>query len=478
MVNRTSFEVFYLTSRPFELLVAITRDDPRKLGVQIEDQVRTAIRSGALAVGARLPSTRELAQQLGISRPIVVDAYAQLAGEGFLTLRAGAAPRVSPGRAQGLAHSTRKTLSATPPRFNFLPAVPDLSAFPRAAWLRVYRDALAKMHDDDLGYRDTYGAERLCRAVAEYLGRVRGVITEPSHVVITSGFAQGRWLASRVLRAKGARRLAVEDPGYSDWAAVKASGLEIVPIPVDSAGMRIDLLETSKADAVLIMPAHQFPTGVVMSGERRTALVAWLRAHNAIAIEDDYDAEFRYDRTPIRSLQGLDPDHVVYAGTASKMLAPALRLGWLVIPPALLTAVKEEKRTADSGSSRIEQQALAAFIERGDLDRHLRRMRVRYGKRRAALVDALAVELPEAEVYGIAAGLHATVVLPDGHDERAILGESARRGIALEIMDDQRLTLGDGRPTLMLGYGRSTEATILAGIRELARVIREVKRGE
>jgi GntR family transcriptional regulator / MocR family aminotransferase len=471
----TSSEAFFLTSRPIELLLEVKREDPRNLSVQIEDQLRSAIRAGTLAAGALLPSTRELAFQLGISRPVVIDAYSQLAAEGFLKLKQGAAPRVLAVVEHRAVRNGRTVVAERPPLYNFLPAIPDLSSFPRAEWQRAYRDALAGMYDDDFGYRDTYGTERLCHALVEYLGRVRGVVAEPEQVLITSGFSQGRGLASRVLYAMGARRLAVEDPGYSEWDAVKGAGLEIVPIPVDDEGIRVDLLEAAAPDAVLLTPAHQYPTGVVLSGERRTALVAWLRSRNAFAIEDDYDAEFRYDRAPIRALQGLDPEHVVYAGTASKMLAPALRLGWLVAPRSMLPALQLEKRVADSGSSRIEQQALAAFIERGDLDRHLRRTRVRYGRRRAALVAALAAELPEAKVYGIAAGLHATVVLPTGDDERAILAEAGRRGVALEIMSGQRLSDWNGPPTLMLGYGRCTEATIEAGIRELARAIRAVR---
>ena len=464
-----------MTSQPFELLVSVTRNATRKLGAQIEDQIRNAIRVGTLRAGARVPSTRDLARQLGISRPIVVDAYAQLAAEGFLTLRAGSRPRVSASAVVAKAKSRVGVEPTSEPRFNFLPAVPDLSSFPRNAWLKATREAMSKMTDDDLGYRDPHGCAPLRVALTEYLGRARGVVADPDQIVITSGYAQGRALACRALRAIGAKLIAVEDPSYSEWEAVSSAGLDKVPIRVDEDGIQVEALEHTRADAVMVTPAHQFPTGVVMSGERRTAILAWLRTRGAIAIEDDYDAEFRYDRAPVGALQALEPEGIVYAGTASKTLAPGLRLGWLVVPHRLLDAVRAEQRLADFGCPRIEQHALAEFIASGELDRHLRRMRAQYRSRRDALVGALAREIPEARVRGIAAGLHATVELPDELDERAIRAEARRCGIAMEIMADHRVSSHRGPPTLLLGYGRSSEPSIVAGVRELASVIRATK---
>jgi GntR family transcriptional regulator/MocR family aminotransferase len=227
----------------------------------------------------------------------------------------------------------------------------------------------------------------------------------------------------------------------------------------------------------MLTPAHQFPTGVVLTGERRVQLLAWLRRRDAIAIEDDYDAEFRYDRAPVGALQGLDPDRIVYAGTASKTLAPALRMGWLVVPHRLLAAVQTEQSVADYGCPRIDQHTLAEFIGSGEFDRHLRRMRARYRERRDALLAALARELPDAEVAGIAAGLHATVRLPAGHDEPAIRAEARRRGIALEFMSEHYVGRRRGPATLLLGYGRNPESTLRAGVRALAAAIRAAQGG-
>ena len=464
-----------MSSQSLKTLIVISRGAEEKLGPQIESQLRKAIRAGSLSSGSPIPSTRDLATQLDVSRPIVVEAYAQLAAEGYLTLRQGARPRVSASAPATVARTAMPARAEPRVRFDFLPTVPDLASFPRAAWLAATRTALATIPDAALGYRDPHGCLELRELLAEYLGRARGVVCDAEQIVITSGFAQGRALVCRALAAQGARRLAVEDPGYSEWEAIVAAGLKLAPVALDESGMRVDALERANADAVLVTPAHQFPTGVVMSGERRTALLAWLRAREAVAIEDDYDAEFRYDRAPVGALQPLEPERVIYCGTASKTLAPALRIGWLVVPHHLLRAVQAEQLLADYGVSRIEQHALARMFASGEMNRHVRRMRSRYRKRRDALLEALAAEMPEAEVQGIAAGLHATVVLSGDEDERAILEEARHRGIALEILGQHRLVPRAGSATLLLGYARMPEATMRIAVRELRGAIRSAR---
>lgn len=465
------------TSQALELLLAVTRDGPRTLVAQIEDQLRRAIRGGTLKAGARVPSTRDLARQLEVSRRVVVDAYAQLAAEGYLVLRQGARPRVSDS-VTGDLDSPEPARPAPPPRFDFRPRAPDVSSFPRTAWLRSLREAVAAISDADLGYGDPRGVEELRSALADYLGRVRGVVADPTRVIVTSGYSQAQGIVCRVLAAQGARRIAFENPSHFEQRRIAAvAGLEIVPVAVDEAGIRVEELERVDADAVVLTPAHQHPTGAVLGGDRRAALLEWLRSRNAIAIEDDYDAEYRYDRAAIGALQGLEPDRVVYAGSASKTLAPALRLGWLVVPQRLLNAVSREKDLADCGTARIEQHAFANFISRGDLDRHLRRMRIRYRRRRDLLVEALADALPEAIVRGIAAGLHATAQLPDDYDEQAILDEARRRRIDLTTMRDFWIEPGAGPPTLLLGYAQIRESAIRSGVRELAETVRAARGG-
>jgi GntR family transcriptional regulator/MocR family aminotransferase len=464
------------TSQPLELLLAVRREDSRTLGAQIEDQLRSAIRDGVLRPGARVPSTRDLARQLGISRRVAVDAYAQLAAEGYLSLRQGARPHVSSSAAARGAPAAQPAPAPLLPRFDFRPSMPDVATFPRTAWRQSLREAIAAIAVFDLGYGDQLGVEQLRSGLAEYLGRVRGVVADPARVVVTCGYTQGLGILCRTLAARGARRIALEDPSNpEDLVIARRAGLEPVPVVVDGAGMRVDELARSGADAVVLTPAHQHPTGVVLSGERRARLCDWLRERDAVAIEDDYDAEYRYDRAAVGALQGLAPEHVVYAGTASKTLAPALRLGWLVVPAGLLDAVREEKVLTDRGTARIEQLAFADFLARGELDRHLRRMRVLYRARRDALVAALGEALPEAAVRGIAAGLHMTVELPAGDDEDAIRAECRSRRIELETMADFRLAPRSGPATLMLGYAQLPEPAIRAGVRELADAVRAAR---
>jgi GntR family transcriptional regulator/MocR family aminotransferase len=464
------------TSQPIELLVSVSRDGSRTLGAQIEDQLRRAIRDGSLRRGAGVPSTRDLARQVGVSRRVVVDAYAQLAAEGYLSLRQGARPRLSQAAAPAAELPAPAVAPAARARFDFRPSVPDVSTFPRAAWLRSLREALATITDADLGYGDPRGVQALRLALADYLGRVRGVVADPEHIVVTNGYTQSLGVVCHALAAAGAKRIALEDPSNPEDRLIAArAGLKPVAIGVDEAGARVDELERADAGAVVVTPAHQHPTGVVLTGERRTALLAWLRASDTIAIEDDYDAEYRYDRAAIGALQGLDPDRVIYAGSASKTLAPALRIGWLVVPPSLLHAVIHEKLLADRGTARIEQHAFADFLTRGELDRHLRRMRACYRSRRDALVDALTHALPETTVLGAAAGLHVTVRLPDGDNERAIREEAHHRRIELETMADYRPASRGRPPTLLLGYAQMPESAIRAGVHELAKAVRAAR---
>jgi GntR family transcriptional regulator/MocR family aminotransferase len=328
------------------------------------------------------------------------------------------------------------------------------------------------MTDAELGYVDPRGATTLRSAMADYLGRVRGVVAEPNSVVVTAGYAQGLAFVCRALAANGAKRIGIEDPSnLDDQAIVLGAGLEPVPIGVDDQGLRVDELVRAAPDGVIVTPAHQQPTGVVLSRPRRGELVAWLRERHAVAIEDDYDAEYRYDRAAVGALQGLAPEHVVYGGTTSKTLAPALRLGWLVVPANLLQGVVSEKLLADRGAARIEEYAFADFVTRGELDRHLRRMRSRYRKQRDALVQALAQELPEAVVTGISAGLHVTVQLPEGYDAEAIREEAARRRILFNSMSEYRAD-GYAGATLMLGYGSVAEPAIAPGVHEIAEAVR------
>ncbi|HZV73954.1 MAG TPA: PLP-dependent aminotransferase family protein [Conexibacter sp.] len=453
------------------LLTVARRDDGEALHVQLERQLRAAIRERRLAAGSRLPPTRALAIELGVSRGVVVEAYAQLTAEGYLVARRGARTAVAAAPRAAAAPKPSSLPRAVPEDFH--PGTPDLASFPRAAWLRSLRTALASAPDEALGYADPAGTRELRGALARYVGRARGVAADGERLLVTSGLTQGVALACRALHARGARRIAVEDPGFMIHRAVVAHcGLEIVPVPVDERGLRTDALATVTADALLVTPAHQSPLGGVLAPERRAELLAWADAHDAFVIEDDYDAEHRYDREPVGALQGLAPERVVYAGCASKLLAPALRLGWLVLPQALLAPVAMEKALDDLGTSVLDQLAFADFLERGELDRHLRRMRPRYRARRDALVAALARELPDWRLGGgVAAGLHVVALLPEQVDEADFLAAAAARGMRLHGLSWFRVNpTAPAPPGLVLGFGNASEPTIDRAVGQLARV--------
>jgi GntR family transcriptional regulator / MocR family aminotransferase len=452
---------------PLDILLRLDRGHA-PLRTQLEDQLRDAVRGGRLGPGAALPSSRALARELGVSRGVVVEAYAQLAAEGYLVARQGAPTRVSEAASPGPGAAPPAT-DERPPRFDFRTGRPDVSLFPRTAWLASLRRGLREAPDARFDYGDPRGAPELRGALARYLGRVRGVACDPERVVVTSGMAQGMALFARALTAGGARRIAMEDPSSAPGRAQLASnGLEIVPVPIDEDGLDVERLPA--LDAAMVTPAHQFPLGVVLSAGRRAALLDWAAHTGAVVLEDDYDAEYRYDRPPVGAVQGLAPDLVAYAGSASKTLAPGLRLGWLVVPGGLLGAVTAAKESDDLGTPVVEQLALADFLERGRLDRHLRRTRAVYRGRRDALVAALARLLPHCPPAGVAAGLHLVVRLPAGTDERAVLEAARSRGLGLSGLSEHRIE--PGPPALLLGYGRMPEPAVEAGVRALADSLR------
>ena len=453
-----------------ELLVELDRTAPSTLASQLESQLREAVRSGRLRAGTVLPSTRALAAQLGVSRGLVVGAYAQLGAEGYLLLRRGAAPRVAVTAAAQT--PVRSALPRYPsPRHNLLPNLPDYAGFPRERWLVSYRRALKAAPDRELAYGDPRGAEPARAALVSYLGRVRGVSASEEHTFICGGFAQALGLLCAVLRRAGRETIGVEDPGHAVIRGIVArSGLRPLPVPVDAKGIDVDALAAASPDAVLVSPAHQFPTGSVLSPHRRARLLEWAERRDAIVAEDDYDAEFRYDRAPVGAVQGLAPDRVAYLGSASKTLAPALRLGWLIAPSHLARSLAEEVLFSVIAPQRLEQLAFADFVEHGELDRHLRRMRLRYRRRRDVLVGALERRLPDVEVSGVAAGLHVLAVLPAGVEERRVLQGARARGIALTGLSEHAV-----RPSreqaLVLGYAVAAEPGLRAAVEELAEIV-------
>lgn len=454
---------------PVDLLIVLRRDGELPLHEQLERAVREAIRAGRLRAGGRLPSSRALAAELGVSRGVVTSTYAQLAAEGYLDMRQGAPVRVARGmRAQSPPPPAPPLL----PRYayDFSPGLPDLAGFPRDRWLRSLRAGWREAPLDAVGYGDPRGVLELREALADYLGRARGVVADAEQLLVCTGCRQGLSLTCRWLRGQGIERVALEEPGWHPGRLiVEEAGLAVTPIPVDAEGIDVAALADSEVDVVVLTPAHQFPTGVVLSAARRAALIEWAELGDRLIIEDDYDAELCGER--VGALQGLAPDRVLYIGSASKRLVPGLRLGWMIPPSWLSWALISAKAIEDAGSETSGQLALADFIARGELERHLRRMRLRYAQRRHTLLAELTGTLPGWRPRPAAGGLHVLVELTPDDDEAALLAAAARRGVGVQGLSLHRY-LGDGPPGLVLGHAHLAPAAITRGIALLAAAAR------
>jgi GntR family transcriptional regulator / MocR family aminotransferase len=441
---------------------------PKGIRLGLETALRDAVRTGRLGPGTRLPSSRALAADLGLARNTVAEVYSQLVAEGWLIARTGSGTSIAerPSAAPVPVPLTR--LEVAGPRYDLRPGVPDLSAFPGTAWLATARKVLATAPRLLLGYPDPRGLPQLRTALAGYLARARGVAADPGHIVICAGFAHGLAVTCAALRSAGAATLAVEAYGHQAHRDLaQAQGLRLRPLPVDGRGAVIGAADGT--DAALLTPAHQFPLGVTLDPRRRREAARW----GGMVIEDDYDGEFRYDRQPVGALQALAPDRVIYAGTASKSLAPALRLGWLVVPPRLLDVVIAHLTACPSG---LDQLILAEFIDSGGYDRQIRRVRLAYRRRRDRLTAAL--HRQQRHVTGIAAGLHAVLELTaTGNEtavgaERQLITRAAGHGLALQGLESFRAPGASAdRAGLVIGYGRPPEHAYTTALARLCAVL-------
>jgi GntR family transcriptional regulator/MocR family aminotransferase len=458
--------------------------------------LRLAISDGRLPVGSKLPPTRVLAGELRVSRGVVTEAYQRLTEDGHVAGRGRsgtivvAAPVAAPTatRPPALATPPQATTSAlfaavpgadifdslraVPSRIDLSPGVPDLAAFPRAAWLRAERSVFKGLSPSDFGYGDPRGTPALRLAVANWLARNRGIRVDPGEVIIVAGVAQALGLLAQVLRHDGISAVAVEDPGslgtrqhLQNWQ------LDTPPIPVDSEGLRVEELRASSAPAVMLTPAHQFPTGVVLDGERRRELMRWA-GDGGLIIEDDYDAEHRYDRPPVPALRSVLAEHVCYAGSVSKLLAPALRVGWVLAPSRYRHAVVAAKRNADLGNAVLAQLVLAQLMDSGEMERQLRFLRRRHRRRRDAMIEAIRAHLPGAVVHGAAAGLHLMITFDAGWADVELAAASLARGVKVQPLSwhSQR----PNRPGLVLGYAANTPTDIAEGVATLGNILRRL----
>jgi GntR family transcriptional regulator/MocR family aminotransferase len=462
-----------------DLHLELSRAGARRAG--LEAALRDAIRDGRLSPGTRLPSTRSLASSLGVARGTVSAAYDQLVAEGYLSARTGSGTVVA--AVVGAANPQRSAVAAPPPRYDLRPGSPDVSTFPTAEWLRAMRRALSAAPISAYDYGDPRGSLALRTALAAYLGRARGVLAGPDQIVITSGYVQALSLLASVLGGP----VAMEDPGLTFHRdVVRRTGAAVVPLPVDHHGARFD--DLGEARVAVVTPAHQYPTGVTLHPARRQAAAAWARRTGGLLVEDDYDGEFRYDRQPVGALQGMAPHQVAYVGTAAKTLGPALRLAWLVLPPDLVEPVAHAKRLADVHTETLGQLALADMIGSHAYDRHVRSVRLRYRRRRDALLARLGSRYP---VSGIAAGMHVLLDLPSPTAEAEVLDRAAAAGLAVGDLTSHwhensrpHETSGphesirrherqpDRRAGLVIGYATPGEGAYLAAVDTLLRVLR------
>ena len=457
-----------------ELFVALDRASKTPLTRQLEAQLREAIKSGRLAAGQTLPSTRMLAEDLGVSRGLVIRVYAQLGSEGYLTLQQGANPRVGTvGRPQPDLPSPVEPSAAPRFRHDLRPERPDVTQFPRREWLRSCRHAVLTATSAEVGYSEPRGLRPLREELARYLARARGLAVTADRVVITCGSTHALASIERVLRRRGARTIAFENPSHAvQHGVARHAGLEPVGIPVDRDGLVVEELRAADVRAVVVSPAHQFPTGFAFSDERRTDLLRWAEECDGLVLEDDYDADFRYDRAPVGALQGRAPERVAYIGSTSKMLAPGLRLGWAVLPADLVDEVAEELDNTMLHLPALEQLTLADFIRRAELDRHLRRMRGVYRRRRDVLVRALRHELPRYSVSGIAAGLHVVLELGSAAEEAEMLRRATLAGFGIQRIGEHALPGYRGPYGLLVGYGLIHEGVLPRVAHELALALR------
>ncbi|MCT2589261.1 PLP-dependent aminotransferase family protein [Streptomyces sp. N2-109] len=467
-------------------------------------QLRLAISDGRLPVGSRLPATRLLAGELHVSRGVVTEAYQRLIEDGHAAGRGRngtvvlaapvpaapvptgppAPPRPSAATAPPHPHAlfaeppspdVFDAIRTAPARIDLSPGVPELAAFPRTAWLRAERTVLRDLAASALGYGDPRGAPALRRAVADWLARNRGIRADPADILIVAGTAQTLTLLGQVLREDGISAIAVEDPGsLGTRQHLRNQRLATPPVPVDADGIRVGELRATGAPAVLLTPAHQFPAGVVLGGARRRQLMDWATRTGGLIVEDDYDAEHRYDRPPVPALRSMLAEHVCYAGSVSKILAPALRIGWVLAPQKYQEALVAAKRYADLGNAVLPQLVLARLMESGELEGQLRLLRHRHRRRRDAMIAAIGARLPGAVVHGAAAGLHLMITFPDGPPDTELAAEALARGVKTHPLSwhSQR----PYRPGLVLGYAACTPSALAEGITTLGTVLRDMRR--
>ncbi|GAB3915248.1 GntR family transcriptional regulator [Microlunatus endophyticus] len=435
--------------------------------------LRDAVRAGSLAPGAALPPSRLLAAELGCSRWVVTEAYGQLVAEGYLQATTGSATTVRDLGGVAPLGPLGPPPSRPRPRYDLTPGFGDVSMFPRTRWLEAYRRAVMDRPTAMLADRSPVGTLSARTVLTDYLLRARQVREDPTQVVITTGAGASVGWISRVLHTLSHRRIGVEDPSWSGLRdTAERAGLEMVPIGVDDQGLRVrELDDHPDVRVVLCTPTHQFPLGVALSPDRRLELIKWADRVDGVIIEDDYDAEFRYDRRPVGSLQGMAPDRVVLVGSVSQSLGPMINVGWAILPQWLIMRILADGLDAGTGPSVFGFEALSIMIAEGWYERHLRALRTSYRRRRENLVSAITAMLPDCTISGMAAGTQLIMELPQGVDVAAVVRRAAGNDVGVAPLDRYRLA-ADLPSALVIGYGNLREDRENEAIGRLAAAIR------
>ncbi|GHJ52981.1 GntR family transcriptional regulator [Nonomuraea sp. TT08I-71] len=460
------------TNLAWDVLLDLSAPADAPLHERLKRALRREIRHGRIGLGSALPPSRKLAQDLGCSRWVVNEAYSQLVAEGYLEARVGSATRVRWSGDELSAHPTVAAADRSVLRFDLTPGLPDLRAFPRRQWADAVRTHALRAQVSELGYQAPEGHRVLRQLLAEYMRRARGTVASDADITLSTSVTDGVRRVCHGLLARGIHVMGCEDPGW--WRlreVVRSTGMRIVPMPTDAGGMRVDVLaEHPEVRAVLTTPAHQFPRGTVLAADRRAALLRWACNVDGVILEDDYDAEFRYDRRPVGTLQGMDPSRVILFKSLSKMLSPALGIGWIVAPPAWSEALRGSDVPAALPPT-LDQLAFASLLESGAYERHLRRSRQRYRIRRDALVHALAKHLPGWEISGAAAGLHLVVTLPPATEAQAVVRAAAARSVQVAHLGDYFIGDSDEHG-LVVGYGNLADTAVEPAVTRLATAVR------
>ncbi|KMK76246.1 PLP-dependent aminotransferase family protein [Alkalihalobacillus pseudalcaliphilus] len=458
----------------------VNRKSQVSLTKQVYQHIRELILDEQLIEHTRLPSSREMADQIGVSRNTVLAAYEQLLYEGYIYMKEKSGSYVAPGVALqvGITTDFRQTKSHQPKiekMIDFRAAHPAIDHFPRKVWGKLIKDICYDIDNEIFGYGTSNGEEKLRASLANYLGRTRSVKCHRDQIVITSGATQALYLITRLLASQKGR-IAVEDPVTDEMRGIFVqAGANLLPISMDNEGIIPRELPTDTAPSfVFVIPSHQFPTGITLSIQRRIQLVEYARKMNTFIVEDDYDSEFTYEGTAVSSMQSLDPNTVIYVGTFSKILSPAIRIGYVVLPPALIEPFQALKWYADRHTSTMEQLAMARFIEEGYLEQHIRKMKRIYQKRRATLVDELAKYFPSCKLIGEAAGMHLVVEMHNIIFEKSLLKKLQEADVQVYPVEHYAMKKGHHLNQIVLGYGSLTEDQIKEGVLRIATVINQL----